>query len=313
MEKSDKFIYLILISIIAVWGLNVVMVKFLVQFLDPLPMTAFRMLLAGIFFLPFIWRKYGWYKPSGSEWAFLAAIGLMSVFLHQMTLAYGIQSTSATNTSLILGLNPLVTTILAAIFVGEKLSFRLVAGVILGFSGVFLVVFGSSLGTDVRISGIGDVLTFLAMLAYVIGALLVKKTSATSIPTMVITAYSTLIGAVMLFIASFAIFGPGVYGQAHFTASAWAVLLFSAWAATSLGALGFNFAIKTVGAGRTAIFINGLPFAGMVSGIIFYREKVGWLHLVAFLLTTSGILIASSKKSAVGAAREKDQPLKSAQ
>jgi drug/metabolite transporter (DMT)-like permease len=278
------------------WGLNIVMVKYLTQFISPMLVAAIRIPLAGIVLLPFAFKKYGFYKPNAKQWGLLFLIGLTSIFFHQLFLAYGVVTTTATNASLILGLNPLSTALLASIFIGEKFSMRLGVGILFGFSGVVLVVTSKSADSSVGLSGWGDFIMLLSMLAYVVGALFIKKLSATSMPTLVVTTYSTLIGGVMLNLGTVTFFGPSLYAQIHLPAMAWAVMFMSAWVASSLGTLGWNHGIKFLGANKTAMFLNGLPFASMVGGIIFLDEKIGWIHVVAFILTTVGIVIGTLKK-----------------
>ncbi|MDQ0902723.1 drug/metabolite transporter (DMT)-like permease [Paenibacillus sp. V4I7] len=296
MVKSEKTIYFILAMVVISWGLNIVMVKYLTQFISPMLVAAIRMPLAGIVLLPFVFKKYGFYKPNAKQWGLLFLIGLTSIFFHQLFLAYGVVTTTATNASLILGLNPLTTALLASIFIGEKFSMRLGLGILFGFSGVVLVVTSKSADSSVGLSGWGDVIMLLSMLAYVVGALFIKKLSTTSMPTLVVTTYSTLIGGVMLNLGTVTFFGPSSYAQIHLPAMAWAVMLMSAWIASSLGTLGWNQGIKFLGANKTAMFLNGLPFASMVGGIIFLDEKIGWIHVVAFILTTVGIVIGTLKK-----------------
>lgn len=296
MVKSEKTIYFILALVVISWGLNIVMVKYLTQFISPMLVAAIRIPLAGIVLLPFAFKKYGFYKPNAKQWGLLFLIGLTSIFFHQLFLAYGVVTTTATNASLILGLNPLSTALLASIFIGEKFSMRLGVGILFGFSGVVLVVTSKSADSSVGLSGWGDVIMLLSMLAYVVGALFIKKLSATSMPTLVVTTYSTLIGGVMLNLGTVTFFGPSSYAQIHLPAMAWAVMFMSAWVASSLGTLGWNHGIKFLGANKTAMFLNGLPFASMVGGIIFLDEKIGWIHVVAFILTTVGIVIGTLKK-----------------
>lgn len=296
MVKSEKTIYFILALVVISWGLNIVMVKYLTQFISPMLVAAIRMPLAGIVLLPFVFKKYGFYKPNAKQWGLLFLIGLTSIFFHQLFLAYGVVTTTATNASLILGLNPLTTALLASIFIGEKFSMRLGLGILFGFSGVVLVVTSKSADSSVGLSGWGDFIMLLSMLAYVVGALFIKKLSTTSMPTLVVTTYSTLIGGVMLNLGTVTFFGPSSYAQIHLPGMAWAVMLMSAWAASSLGTLGWNHGIKFLGANKTAMFLNGLPFASMVGGIIFLNEKIGWIHVVAFILTTVGIVIGTLKK-----------------
>lgn len=274
------------------------MVKYLTQFLSPMLVAAVRMPLAGIVLLPFVWKKYGIYKPNVKQWGLLFLIGLTSIFFHQLFLAYGVVTTTATNASLILGLNPLSTALLASVFIGEKFNMRLAFGILFGFSGVVLVVTSKSGDSAIGLSGWGDFIMLLSMLAYVIGGLFIKKVSATSMPTLVVTTYSTLIGGLLLNLGTVTFFGSSSYEQIHMPAMAWAVMLMSAWIASSLGTLGWNHGINRLGANKTAMFLNGLPFASMVGGVIFLDEKIGWIHVIAFILTTFGIVIGTIRKKA---------------
>lgn len=309
MARSDKVIYAILTMVVISWGLNIVMVKYLTETIPPIIVAAVRMPLAGAALLPFVWRRYGWYKPTGGQWLLLALIGLTSIFLHQLTLAGGVSTTTATNASLILGLNPLTTALLAALFVGEKMNLRLGIGIVLGFLGVLIAVTVRSDGAPVGFSGWGDLIMFVSMLAYVVGALIIKKASGTSMPTLVITAYSTLIGGAMLNLGALATEGVGAYAETHFSGMAWTLILLSALGASSIGTLGWNYGIKLLGANRTAMFINGMPFASMVGGVLFLGERVEWVHLIAFALTAAGIVIGTAHRKPKAAVPKTGAPV----
>ncbi|WP_280875054.1 MULTISPECIES: DMT family transporter [unclassified Paenibacillus] len=284
--------------VVIFWGLNVVMVKYLAEMVPPFLLSAIRIPLAGIFFLPFVWRKYGLYRPSPKQWLLLALIGTTSIFFHQIFLTYGLVTTTATNASLILGLNPLTTALLAALFAGEKMNLRLFLGILAGFSGVLIVLLSNSPGASIAISGHGDLIMFLSMLTYVIGGLFIKMLAGTNMPILIITTYSTLIGGVMLNFGAFIQYGTSAHEYVHFTAMGWFVLLLSSWVATSLGSLGWNHAIKLIGANKTAMFINGMPFASMIGAVLFLSEQIQWIHALAFVLTTLGIVIGTYQPKA---------------
>ncbi|MCS7459084.1 DMT family transporter [Paenibacillus doosanensis] len=293
MGTANRWIYVVLAFVVASWGLNIVMVKYLTETAPPFLVAAVRMPLAGLALLPFVLRKYGWYRPSRKQWGLLCLIGLTSIFFHQLFLASGVVTTTATNASLILGLNPLTTALLAAVFVGEKMNARLALGIAAGFSGVVIVVLSGSADASVEVSGWGDLIMVLSMLGYVAGGLLIKTIASTGMPTLVTTAYSTLIGGILLNIGAFAQLGPGAYGLVHFDGTGWLVMLASAWIASSLGTLGWNHGIKLLGANKTAMFINGMPFASMVGAVLFLGEHIRWIHVLAFVLTTLGIVIGT--------------------
>ncbi|CAG7643876.1 DMT family transporter [Paenibacillus allorhizosphaerae] len=306
MESAKKWIYVVLAFVVVSWGLNIVMVKFLTLSTPPFLVAAVRMPLAGLALLPFAVRKYGWYKPNLKQWILLTLVGITSIFIHQLFLASGVEMTTATNASLILGLNPLTTALLASLFVSEKMTLRLSLGIAAGFAGVVIVVLSGGGETPVGLSGWGDLIMFISMLGYVVGGLLIKTVSATNIPTLVITAYSTLIGGLMLNVGAFMKYGASAYGQVHFSGVGWVVMLLSAWVASSLGTLGWNYGIKLLGANKTAMFINGMPFASIVGAVIFLHERIHWIHVLAFALTTLGIVIGTLQTR--GSGRSKTEP-----
>lgn len=295
MGSAERKISILLAMVIIVWGLNVVMVKYLTGYMHPFMVASIRMTLAGLAFLPFIWRKYGYYRLTGKQWVAVFIIAFTSVAINQLFFAYGTLWTSATNSGLILGLNPLATALLAAAFLSEKLTWRLLIGIVMGFSGVLLVVTSKSGGGDLELSGWGDFLMVISMLGYVVGGLVIKKVSK-EIPMLIITAYTTIMGAILLNAASLIAEGPSIYGQIHLSGMALAVLFISAWGSTSLGTIVWNNGIKLLGAGKTAIFLNGIPFASMLGAAIFLGEHIRWIHIAAFVLTTAGIMLGIRQK-----------------
>jgi drug/metabolite transporter (DMT)-like permease len=296
LSKREKIIYCILAVVVITWGLNVVMVKYLTEFISPMLVVAIRMPLAGIFLLLIAWMKYGLYRPTAKQWLLLIYVALTSIFIHQIFMAYGVVTTSATNASLILGLNPLITAILASLLTNEKLHWKLGIGAILGFSGVVLAVTSKSVDNSIAVSGWGDAIMVVSMLGFVVGGLLVKQVIATDIPILVVTAYSTMLGGIMINIGAIFVIGPSGYEELHLSATAWGVMFMSAWGASSIGTIGWNYGIKALGAGRTALFLNGMPFASMIGGALVLSERIRWIHLAAFVLTVLGIIIGTRKR-----------------
>jgi len=134
------------------------------------------------------------------------------------------------------------------------------------------------------------------MLAFVVGGLLVKQVITSAIPILVVTAYSTMLGGIFINIGAVFVIGPSGYGELHLSPTAWGVMFISAWVASSIGTIGWNYGIKTLGAARTAIFLNGMPFASMIGGALILGERIRWIHLVAFVFTVLGIIIGTRKR-----------------
>lgn len=78
--------------------------------------------------------------PPRDAWPMLAAMGFIGMFLHQMIQVHGLVLTTAVRTGWLIGLTPIWSAVLAALFLGESFGPRKVFGLLLGMIGALLVV-----------------------------------------------------------------------------------------------------------------------------------------------------------------------------
>lgn len=287
-EQSNRPIFALLTFVVILWGINVVMIKYLTTFFPPLALAPIRLFLATCLLVPAVIYKHGFEWPPRSAWLPMAGVSLFAIFLHHITLSWGVAATSGTHAALILGLNPLLTSILASRLAAEPLSWSKGLGVILGFSGVVLVVSGKVQGTATLV---GDFIMFLSMMAAVIGYIFVKKSTAQVTP-LVVTAYTHAVASVALVI--FGLFVNPVWSyEGAFDFWPLSVLLFSSLVNTALGALWWNMGIQRIGASKSSLFQNGIPVAGVFAAALFLGEQLQWEHLTALVLVTLGVSLGT--------------------
>src|SRR5215469_18927154 len=138
----------------------------------PLILLAGRFSLAGILILGVsAFRREGW-QLSWREIAIFAILGVANNALY-LGLGYtGLKSVSAGLGGLIVSANPVFTAALAALFLGEVLTWRKMVGLLLGIAGVaFIVWHRMSVGTD---SLHGVLFTFASLASIVAGTILFK-------------------------------------------------------------------------------------------------------------------------------------------
>ncbi|MGG3959608.1 EamA family transporter [Anoxybacillus sp. TBDG-1] len=119
---SKSFVYISLVLIMMVWGLNVIAIKILVEHFSPVTLTSFRIFTAGIVVILILLFMGHLRKLTWKEVMYIGIAALFSVVVHHLFLALGLTKTTASNAGLILGLVPLVTSVLAAIFLGNRLT-----------------------------------------------------------------------------------------------------------------------------------------------------------------------------------------------
>lgn len=280
--------FLLLLLVVTLWGINVVMIKYLTMFFPPLALAPIRLTLATCLLFPLVIYKYGYHRLPREAWLLVAGVAAFQIFFHQITLSWGVAATSGTHAALILGLSPLFVTALASRLVGEPFTWAKVLGILLGFGGVMLVVGGNARGTATLT---GDVVMFASMLAFVFGTLFVKKVTAL-VPPLVVTAYGMLLGSVGLTVLGIFV-NPVWHYAGAFEAAPVGVLLFSSLINTALGGLWWNIGIQKVGASTTTLFQNGIPVVGVFTSSLWLGEALHWQHLAALALVLVGVSLGT--------------------
>lgn len=154
------------------WSFAFVAGKIGVTDCPPLILLAARFSLAGILILgASAFRRNDW-QLSWREVAIFAILGVANNALY-LGLGYtGLKSVSAGLGGLIVSANPVFTAALAALFLGEALTWRKALGLLLGIAGVgFIVWHRMSVGTD---SLHGILFTLASLASIVTGTILFK-------------------------------------------------------------------------------------------------------------------------------------------
>jgi drug/metabolite transporter (DMT)-like permease len=154
------------------WSFAFVAGKIGVTYCPPLILLSARFLLAGILILGIsAVRGEGW-QITWRDVAVFAVLGLANNALY-LGLGYtGLKTVSAGLGGLIVSANPVFTAMLAALFLGESLTWRKISGLLLGIIGVgFIVWHRMSVGTD---SWHGILFTLASLASIVVGTILFK-------------------------------------------------------------------------------------------------------------------------------------------
>lgn len=297
-------IYILLLLVMLMWGLNVSALKTLVDAIDPMLLTSFRIFTAGVAVLTAcgIMGILRW--PYKHEWLTIFSIAIFNVILHHIFIAVGLEMTTGVNASLILGLTPLVTMMMAVVFLRQHVTWLRVVGFILGFLGV--VVANMSGAGGLGAITIGDFIVFLGILVQGFSFVMISKLKPTFDPRLA-TGYMMVIGSVFIFIISQA-FGSEV--QEITSLLDWKlalVFLFSAIMATAFGHMTYNFATKQVGPAETAIFINLNTLFAIIGSAVFLNEVITMNHLAGFVLILFGVLIGTGALEYLMLKRKKTQ------
>lgn len=283
-------IYILLFVVMASWGFNVAALATLVREIDPITMTAVRVMTAGALVL--ILSKFmGIFRlPTKSEWKTILLITLFSVVLHHSFMAIGLTKTTGVNAGIILGAAPLVTMVLSIVFLKNNVSRLRILGFIAGFTGIIFTSLAGAGG--ITAISIGDGYVFLCMVAQAISFILIGKLNPTFDPRL-LTGYILISGSIVIFMLGLGIEQDIAQIGKLFSWKLGSVFLFSSIIATAVGHMIYNYAVKNVGPAETTVFVNLNTMFALIGSAMFLGEPILPYHFIGLGLIVIGVFAGS--------------------
>jgi O-acetylserine/cysteine efflux transporter len=272
---------LIVLSIMAVWGLNFSVIKLGVGEADPVLVTALRFTFATIPAIFFV-------KCPNVKWIYLLSYGLVfTIGVWGMTTWSMDAGLSAGMASILLQLNVFIAVILGYLFLNEPLSKAKMSGCVLAICGLAL----SLSVTDGTVSLAGVLLILLAALCWSIASIIIKKAATKEV--LAFTVWSMLYALLPLYILAF--YHSGAEQFQH-TLQTWNSslafsVLFQAYPVTLLGYWVWNRILSTYPLSMVAPLTLLVPIFGLLGGALFYQEQVGSTKIISCLLIISGLMV----------------------
>lgn len=283
-------IYMILTGVMIVWGFNLATVKYMVEFVGPVTLTTFRILLAGIsvFVILGYFKLLRW--PSRIDWKYILLGALLNVVSHHYFLSNALTLTTGTNAGLILGTGPMLTAVLVSLIMRNYPSRLQWLGVIIGLAGVVITVRVGSGPTSGM--NIGDLFVFISILTQVLSYIVIAN-AAKNLDPRLMTGYMFITGSIVLFFISLIQEPGGMAAFAEVPTVFWFAFVFSAVLGTSVGHMLYNYSIGQAGPTKAAIFMNLNTLFSLVAAAIILNETILPGHLGGFVLIVIGVLFGS--------------------
>lgn len=290
MRDHPALAYVLVLLATLFWAGNVTLGRFLRFSAGPFTITAGRMCLASLVFLILIRSLPPGERRPGAAWRQLLVMSLLGMVGCPVSLYLALHFTTVTTTSLITGTGPLVTAMLAALFLGTRLTRSQFAGALLSLLGVGLVIGASE---SRKLSGLTLNTGALIMLANVVmwGLYSVMARVVTrNRSALWATAYSTWFAAPVLVLAAVV-----EWRQAPPVVDVSLVLglLYIGVFATCVAYMAWNEGVRRVGPDGAMAFYNMLPVFGVLLGALFLDERMAAGQWLGGGLIIAGGLVAA--------------------
>lgn len=228
--------------------------------------------------------------PTKSSIPSIAKLALFQTILQYIFFYIGLAHNSGVKASIINGSNTFFVILLAGlVFRQEKLSFKKIAGCVVGFAGVIIVSMNGK-SIDMNLSLMGDGSLFLCAISYAVSSCLMKNYSKNHNPVM-LSGYQFILGGIVMVILGFIMGGRITHASVSAVLMLFYLACISAVAYSLWGIL-----LKHNPVSKVAIFGFTNPVFGVLLSAWWLGEgssELGINALIALILVSMGILIVN--------------------
>jgi drug/metabolite transporter (DMT)-like permease len=273
-----------------IWGSTYLAIRVAVESIPPFLMAGLRHLSVGLAFYP-IFRRVTREKPTLPQWRTAAITGCLLLFLGNGTVSWAEKVVPSGIAALLVATVSLWMVLIDWLRPGgTRPAPRVIAGFLLGFSGMVLLVGPKHLGGSERINPVGAFALILASLAWASGSIYSKHHQMPSSPLLGV-AMQTLSGGSVLCLVALA---GGELRDFHFsqvTLRSWLGLLYLIFFGSALGFSAYVYILKHSTATRVATYAFVNPVVALFLGWFLAAEPLSLRTALASAIILTAVLL----------------------
>lgn len=280
-----------------IYGANYIIAKEVLdkEYIQPLGFILMRVFSGLCLF----WLFSSIFVREQIEWKDLPRLATCAVFgiaTNQLFFFSGLKLTTPINASLIMTTTPMLVLIASALIIGERITSKKILGIFIGACGAILLI---AYGKEVRFNQqrfLGDFFIFINAASYGIYLVIVKS---------MMKKYHAFTVMKWVFTIGFFIVLPIGFNQvavvewASFPTSIWWAVAYVLICTTFLTYLFNAFALKIVNPSIVSIYIYLQPLVAAILAILYAKDELSGVKLIAGLLIFVGVHLVSRKNAVV--------------
>lgn len=289
--NKDAAIHLKAVLAMVFWGMSYLWSKKVFEFIDPASTVFFRLIISSVFLFSLLLIRHQVPRLSIQQLKLLATAALFNPFLYFLTENYGLNLVSPTLSAVIIATIPVFMPLVAFLTLGERINIVNVAGIMVSFAGVLIMVVDRSLSLSA--SPLGLLLLFMAVGSALVHGIILRKLTFSMEPLAII-AIENSIGAIylipyLLLSGGLQAFVLPANGQLLFN------LIMLGIFASSAAYVFYASAVKRFGITKANFYANLIPvFAAFFSWLLL-GEIIGLDKLTGITLVITGVVLAQKR------------------
>lgn len=295
MEKKvrpEVYIYISAVMAMLFWGMSFIWTSIVFESYSPITTIFLRLLLSTAFLFLYMILTGRFQKIRKEHTLLILVSALFNPFFYFIGENFGLKYSTATISSVIIATIPLVTPLAAWVMIKEKVSWVNIAGILISFSGILIMVLKPDLSLAAEPRGI--LMLFFAVFSAVIYSILLRRLTQ-HYRAVSIVAWQNLIGAGM-FLPLFLIMDLNDFLEVVPSGKLITALLSLAILASSMAFILFTISIKHLGVNRANVYGNLIPVFTAVASYYILQESFTSRKISGIILVITGVVITQIKR-----------------
>jgi len=292
-KSNTALIILAFFSIYVIWGSTYMLNKIAVLELPAFMLAGLRFVIAGILIF-IICKVLGLpIKISALQLKNTVIAGFLFLTFGNGVVVWALKFIDTGFAALEISAQPLVVLILMRIIQGKKIQTMSLAGVVLGFIGIYLLVSQKEIINQEN-SILGMILIFLAMISWGYGSLFVGKADLPS-NFFVNTGYQMLTGGILMLIISLFL-GENWTSPLQWSGKVQLSMVLLILFGSIVAFTSFNYLLRVVSPEKVATSTYVNPIIALLLGWYFLNEQITLQSVIAAVILLTGVYFINSKK-----------------
>jgi drug/metabolite transporter (DMT)-like permease len=292
MSNSKLFIYGEALFAVFVWGASFIATKIVLHDISPITVVWVRFSMGVIILGVTVVLRKQFSLLHRNEWLYFALLGFLGITFHQWLQSNALETSEASTTAWIVSTTPVFMALLGWVVLREKLPWLKIAGILLAFVGVLLVVYDGNLGAiSLRSFGKpGDILVLISAINWAVFSVLSRR-GLKAYPATLMMFYVMCFGWVftsILFVATSNISEIG-----KLTVNGWLAITFLGIFCSGLAYIAWYDALKALTTAQTGAFLYIEPLVAVVVAFFVLGEAITLASLVGGAVILFGVWLVN--------------------
>jgi drug/metabolite transporter (DMT)-like permease len=293
MRAKNFKVYASAMFAMVFWALSFIWYKEVLILYRPVSLVLMRLIISSILLFVVTLSLGKLNKLHLSDLKFFLVLTFFQPFLYFLGESYGVNLVLSTVASVIISIIPLLTPLAAYLVLKERITFMNFIGLLVSFLGVAIVIFHQGFDLD-NVSPIGVAYLFLAVIAAIGYALLIKRLSARYNVFSIVTYQNTL--GIFFFLPLFFILDFNEFVTIIPTREVVFSLLKLGIFASTFAFVFFTYAIKNLGVTRANVFTNTIPVLTAIFAYYLLGEVITPVKIAGIIVVVVGLFLSQVRK-----------------